>query len=93
MTYKSQPCPECGAWTDVMETRKRKNGTIARRIECANLHRFTLYEAVPVPQQTAVQTIDRTKRPSRQNSVRVAVRHGTGLPVHAHGSRESRPSL
>lgn len=41
--YTPAPCPICGVWCEVMETRKRKDGTIARRIECANLHRRTEY--------------------------------------------------
>lgn len=35
-------CPKCGAWTEVLETRKRKAGTY-RRYECANLHRFSTF--------------------------------------------------
>jgi len=33
-------CPECNAWTELLETRKRAAGAY-RRYECANLHRFT----------------------------------------------------
>lgn len=32
-------CPQCGAWTDVLETRSPR-----RRRECANGHRFTTIE-------------------------------------------------
>lgn len=39
-------CPRCGAWTDVLETRTRKDGTKHRRYECANEHRFTTIEQV-----------------------------------------------
>ncbi|WP_456074947.1 NrdR family transcriptional regulator [Diaphorobacter caeni] len=40
-------CPECGAWTEVLETRKRKtSGEIHRRVLCANGHRFTDVEKV-----------------------------------------------
>jgi hypothetical protein len=35
------PCPQCGAWTRVLETRK---GT--RKRECGNLHRFYTEETV-----------------------------------------------
>ncbi len=35
-------CPKCDAWTEVLETRKRKAGTY-RRYECANLHRFSTF--------------------------------------------------
>jgi transcriptional regulator NrdR family protein len=34
-------CPLCNAWTEQLETRKRKNGLTYRRYECGNLHRFT----------------------------------------------------
>lgn len=33
-------CPECNAWSLVLETRKRHAG-VYRRHECANLHRFS----------------------------------------------------
>ena len=39
-------CPVCGAWTSVKETRSRKSGVVARRYECANLHRFTTEERI-----------------------------------------------
>lgn len=44
--YRAPPCPECGAWSEVLETRRHKDGTIKRRHECANLHRFTTHEKV-----------------------------------------------
>jgi hypothetical protein len=49
-------CPQCGAWTDVLETRKRKHGLTYRRYECANLHRFTT-------EDDALVRVD-TKKPS-----------------------------
>ena len=39
-------CPECGAWTVVKETRADENNTRRRRIQCANMHRFTTLETV-----------------------------------------------
>jgi hypothetical protein len=33
-------CPQCGAWADVLETRKRAGFTY-RRLRCANEHKFT----------------------------------------------------
>ena len=39
-------CPECGAWTVVKDTRSDQNNTRRRRIECANMHRFTTLETV-----------------------------------------------
>lgn len=42
-------CPTCGAWTQVLETRKRGVNVTRRRYECANLHRFTTLESVIDP--------------------------------------------
>lgn len=39
-------CPVCNAWTEVKETRTRKDGEKYRRYECANLHRFSTNEIV-----------------------------------------------
>lgn len=86
MTYKSPPCEVCGTWTEVLETRRRKTGTIARRIECANLHRFTVYETSTeerMPQQAAIPEIDRAAGPPRTPSVVLACRHEPGMSVHA----------
>ena len=41
-------CPECGKYTEVLETRANPDG-MRRRYECANLHRFTTQESL-VPQ-------------------------------------------
>jgi transcriptional regulator NrdR family protein len=40
-------CPECGAWTDVKETRSRGTYVYRRRC-CANEHCFTTEERVVV---------------------------------------------
>lgn len=38
-------CPECGKWSDVIETRlKRGTEIIYRRRECGNGHRFVTHE-------------------------------------------------
>lgn len=60
MTYQPPPCPSCGAWTEVLETRRRHTGAVARRIECANLHRFTDYEGRPaqVEQQPLANPVE-----------------------------------
>lgn len=60
MTYQPPPCPVCGAWTEVLETRRRQTGAVARRIECANLHRFTVYEGLPdqAEQQPVAQPVE-----------------------------------
>ena len=39
-------CPQCKAWTIVKETRQRVDGSIYRRYQCANGHRFTTCETV-----------------------------------------------
>lgn len=36
-------CPKCGAWSEVIETRLKKD-KVSRRRECGNGHRFTTYE-------------------------------------------------
>ena len=40
-------CPECKAWTEVLETRKNALGK-RRRYVCANQHRFTTLEQVTI---------------------------------------------
>ena len=43
----SMKCPQCGAWTQVKETRTNKDKNIVtRRYECGNLHRFSTEEKV-----------------------------------------------
>jgi transcriptional regulator NrdR family protein len=38
-------CYQCGAWTEVLETRKADRGhTLRRTRECANGHRFPTFE-------------------------------------------------
>ena len=45
--HMSMKCPQCGAWTEVKETRTRKtDGVVTRRYECANMHRFSTEERV-----------------------------------------------
>ena len=40
-------CPECGAWTVVLESRSiTTNNTIRRRRECGNQHRFVTHEKI-----------------------------------------------
>jgi transcriptional regulator NrdR family protein len=52
-------CPECGAWTVVKETRADENNSRRRRIECANLHRFTTLETV-IAEKTRVRQKQKT---------------------------------
>tara|TARA_R110002126_G_scaffold199049_3_gene346781 strand:- start:569 stop:934 length:366 start_codon:yes stop_codon:yes gene_type:complete len=42
-------CPKCNAWSRVLETRMKKDGTKRRAIECANLHRFSTIESFATP--------------------------------------------
>ena len=40
-------CPQCGVWTDVIETRAvRGKNIVYRRRECANGHRFFTHEII-----------------------------------------------
>jgi len=39
-------CIVCGAWTVVKDSRVDQDNNRRRRIECANLHRFTTLETV-----------------------------------------------
>jgi transcriptional regulator NrdR family protein len=43
-------CPICNVWAEVKETRKRSDGSVYRRYECANLHRFSTKERVELVQ-------------------------------------------
>jgi transcriptional regulator NrdR family protein len=52
-------CPECGAWTVVKETRADENNSRRRRIECANLHRFTTLETV-IAEKTRIRQKQKT---------------------------------
>jgi transcriptional regulator NrdR family protein len=52
-------CPECGAWTVVKETRADENNNRRRRIECANMHRFTTLETV-IAEKTRVRQKQKT---------------------------------
>ena len=40
-------CPECEAWTNVLETRTLLANIKRRRYQCANLHKFNTYEIGP----------------------------------------------
>jgi len=55
-------CHICGAWTEVVDSRKR-NGTIRRRRLCANEHRFNTYEI----------TEDDFKRLQTPNTMRIVI--------------------
>lgn len=52
-------CPVCGAWTVVKETRADEKNSRRRRIECANMHRFTTLETV-IAEKTRVRQKQKT---------------------------------
>ena len=58
MTYTPPPCATCGARTSVMETRKRSDGTIARRLVCPENHRVTVKEVSPDQKPTAWASVN-----------------------------------
>lgn len=41
-------CPQCKAWTRVLETRHKYDNQTYRRYECANMHRFSTMEKVKI---------------------------------------------
>ena len=41
-------CPQCGAWSVVLETRTREDNTRRRTLECVNLHKFNTVERIEV---------------------------------------------
>lgn len=55
MRYSPPPCPECGAWAIVNQTR-RNTYHIKRVMECANGHTFTHNEMTGEPPVKEVKT-------------------------------------
>ena len=52
-------CPECGTWTIVKETRISTGNTRRRRLECANMHRFSTMETI-VENKTRIRKKQKT---------------------------------
>ena len=52
-------CPECGTWTIVKETRVSTGNTRRRRLECANMHRFSTLETI-VDRKTSIRQKQKT---------------------------------
>ena len=58
-------CPECGTWTEVLESVLRRDGSRRRRYQCANLHRFNTEEKVvgrsstPIKKEDVLSTLPR----------------------------------
>ena len=67
-------CPECGAWTEVLESRRPKTDNyIYRRRECGNGHRFTTHEQVAY--------IDAPRRKADRLEVLESISKGNGQGV------------
>jgi transcriptional regulator NrdR family protein len=60
-------CPECGAWTDVLETRYMKDNAVYRRRECANNHRFTTHEKVITQKESHARKLGQVESLSASN--------------------------
>jgi transcriptional regulator NrdR family protein len=52
-------CPECGTWTILKETRISTGNTRRRRLECANMHRFSTMETI-VEKKTRIRQKQKT---------------------------------
>lgn len=88
-------CPQCGAWSNVLDTRTGQYETVKRRRECANGHRFFTFEMLaparnPGAMQRALYTVkERRARWDRDQAVRrnpdglslegLAVKHGLSV--------------
>ena len=64
-------CPECGAWSVILETRS-STARYRRRRECGNGHKFTTEEVVVSQKQIKTERSDRFSvvREKRVESVR-----------------------
>ena len=59
-------CPECGTWTEVLESVLRRDGSRRRRYQCANMHRFNTEERIvpgrsytPIKKEDVLSTLPR----------------------------------
>jgi transcriptional regulator NrdR family protein len=58
-------CPQCGKWTEVLESVLRRDGSRRRRYQCANLHRFNTEERIvglsstPIKKEDVLSTLPR----------------------------------
>ena len=58
-------CPQCGTWTEVLESVLRRDGSRRRRYQCANMHRFNTEEKVvgrsstPIKKEDVLSTLPR----------------------------------
>lgn len=63
----SMKCPQCGAWTQVKETRTKKtDNVVTRRYECGNMHRFSTEERVK-DELLRLRVQPRQKLPNKEN--------------------------
>ena len=60
-------CPECGTWTEVLDTRMRKDGSRRRRYQCANLHKFWTEERI-VPGRSSTATEENSALSTKPSS-------------------------
>lgn len=83
-------CVQCGAWTEVLETRKADRGYTMRRMrECANGHRFPTFEVLgpvyrrdpPTVRQTTVAAEVRAVTWKRDTEMARAARTETHAAV------------
>ena len=56
-------CPVCGTWTIVKETRISTGNARRRRIECANMHRFSTLETIIV-RKTPIRQVKKAVKAS-----------------------------
>jgi transcriptional regulator NrdR family protein len=56
-------CPECGTWTIVKESRISTGNTRRRRLECANMHRFSTLETI-VDRKTFIRQVKKAAETS-----------------------------
>lgn len=79
-------CPTCNAWTRTLETRGKFDGTIHRRYECANMHKFSTTESVvfvPTTRAAEVRRLMHQDYPDGQTVSHLAL----CLGMHAYPAR------
>lgn len=59
-------CPECGAWSTVIETRSSPV-RYRRRRECGNGHKFTTEETIVPPEQLEKEARERFEHARQQH--------------------------
>ncbi len=62
-------CPTCNAWTEVLESVLRRDGSRRRRYQCANLHRFNTEERIVGLSSTATEVTPSSSTPPRKKPI------------------------